>query len=482
MGRGTRAGDLASVLTAGLDAIGAWMALYQPARLLAGSVPLLVLLVVVLIDPLSSLVLIFTGPVLLLLLAVIGSRTQAISDRRFAELRWLSAFFVELLRGLPTLRAFGRSREQAGTLREISDRLRVSTMDVLRSAFQTGLVLDWGGAVAMALVAVQVGLRLMADAIPFDRALAVLFITPEFFLPLRQLAVRYHAGSAGRTAATEVFAILDETAPGDADTASVAGRGRCAAGPHAGRTSRDPVRRRQRPLPGARVGRARRALAGHSGRGASRDRGRDRCRQDDAGAAAMRFVEPDAGSILVGGTPLAALDPAAWRACVGWVPQAPHLFHGTIADNLRIARPDATDGQLRAALDGAQALDLVDELPKGIDTHVGEGGVRLSGGERQRIAIARALVRETPFLLLDEPTAHLDPGMEDAIATTLAGQSGTRTVIVISHRLRLAVDADLVAVVHEGRLVEAGAPATLLGAGGAFAALRDAENVEAPAA
>ena len=161
-----RAGDLASVLTAGLDAIGAWMALYQPARLLAGSVPLLVLLVVVLIDPLSSLVLIFTGPVLLLLLAVIGSRTQAISDRRFAELRWLSAFFVELLRGLPTLRAFGRSREQAGTLREISDRLRVSTMDVLRSAFQTGLVLDWGGAVAMALVAVQIGLRLMARRDP----------------------------------------------------------------------------------------------------------------------------------------------------------------------------------------------------------------------------------------------------------------------------------------------------------------------------
>ena len=183
-----RAGDLASVLTAGLDAVGAWMAVYQPARLLAGSVPLLVLLVVVLIDPLSSLVLIATGPVLLLLLAVIGSRTQAISDRRFAELRWLSAFFVELLRGLPTLRAFGRSREQVGTLREISDRLRVSTMDVLRSAFQTGLVLDWGGAVAMALVAVQIGLRLMADAIPFDRALAVLFITPEFFLPLRQLA------------------------------------------------------------------------------------------------------------------------------------------------------------------------------------------------------------------------------------------------------------------------------------------------------
>ena len=477
-----RAGDLASVLTAGLDAVGAWMALYQPARLLAGSVPLLVLLVVVLIDPLSSLVLIFTGPVLLLLLAVIGSRTQAISDRRFAELRWLSAFFVELLHGLPTLRAFGRSREQAGTLREISDRLRVSTMDVLRSAFQTGLVLDWGGAVAMALVAVQVGLRLMADAIPFDRALAVLFITPEFFLPLRQLAVRYHAGSAGRTAATQVFGILDEVRPGvpvaaPARSAVDARTVPAPAGPEAIRFDGVNVRYPGRgsaaldalslDIPaGARV-----AIVGETGAG-----------KTTLARLLMRFVEPDAGSILVGGTPLAALDPAAWRTLVGWVPQAPHLFHGTIADNLRVARPDATDPQLRAALEAAQALDLVDELSEGIDTHVGEGGVRLSGGERQRIAIARALVRDAPFLLLDEPTAHLDPEMEEAIATMLAAHAGTRTVIVISHRLRLATDADLVAVLDGGRLVEHGAPNALLAAGGVFAALRDAERSEAPAA
>jgi thiol reductant ABC exporter CydD subunit len=480
-----RAGDLASVLTAGLDAIGAWMALYQPARLLAGSVPLVVLLVVVVIDPLSSLVLVFTGPVLLLLLAVIGSRTQAISDRRFAELRWLSAFFVELLHGLPTLRAFGRSREQAGTLREISDRLRVTTMDVLRSAFQTGLVLDWGGAVAMALVAVQVGLRLMADAIAFDRALAVLFITPEFFLPLRQLAVRYHAGSAGRTAATEVFAVLDEAPAGPPaarpSPAAVDARHITApagpAGPAAIRFDGVSVRYPGRGSPaldaltldipaGARV-----AIVGATGAG-----------KTTLARLLMRFVEADAGSILVGGTPFATLDPVAWRGCVGWVPQAPHLFHGTIADNLRIARPDATDGQLRAALEAAQALDLVDELPEGIDTHVGEDGVRLSGGERQRIAIARALVREAPFLLLDEPTAHLDPAMEDAVATTLAAQGGTRTVIVISHRLRLAIDVDLVAVFREGRLVESGAPAVLLGSRGAFAALQDAESPDAPAA
>jgi thiol reductant ABC exporter CydD subunit len=474
-----RAGDIASVLTTGLDAVAAWMASYQPARLLAGSVPLLVLVVVVLIDPLSSLVLILTGPVLLLLLAVIGSRTQAISDRRFAELRWLSAFFVELLRGLPTLRAYGRSREQVDTLREISDRLRISTMDVLRSAFQTGLVLDWGGAVAMALVAVQVGLRLMTDAIPFDRALAVLFITPEFFLPLRQLALRYHAGSAGRTAAAAVFAILDEPVAGPPMArGAVAGRaagpspaGAVPAGPEAIRFEGVGVRYAGRGTPaleslaldipaGARI-----AIVGATGAG-----------KTTLARLLLRFVEPDAGSILVGGTPLDALDPAAWRARLGWVPQAPHLFHGTVADNLRIARPDATPAQLRHALAAAQALELVDELPDGLDTPVGEGGVRLSGGERQRIAIARALVRDAPYLVLDEPTAHLDPAMEEALAVALARERGSRTVIVISHRLRLALDADLVAVLDGGRLVEVGDPAALLAARGALAALRDAET------
>ena len=163
------------------------MTVFQPAWALAVAVPLLVLAAVAVVDPPTTLVLVLTGPVLVLLLAVIGGRARTITDRRFAELRWLSAFFLDMLQGIATLKLFGRSAEQVGTIRDISRQYGDTTMEVLRTAFQTSLVLEWGGAVAVALVAVEISLRLMSGAIAFDRALAVLIIVPEFFLPLRTL-------------------------------------------------------------------------------------------------------------------------------------------------------------------------------------------------------------------------------------------------------------------------------------------------------
>jgi thiol reductant ABC exporter CydD subunit len=468
-----RSGELSSVFVNGLDALDAYMTAFQPARWLAALVPIFVLLVVFVVDPLTTLVLLFTGPVLLLLLALIGSRTRAVSERRFAELRWMSAYFLDMLQGIGTLKMFGRSAEQVDNMRAISSRYGDTTMEVLRTAFQTGLVLDWGGAVAMALVAVQISLRLMADAIPFDRALAVLIITPEFFLPLRQLAVRYHAGTAGRAVAGRVMAILDEPAAASGAAASPAG-----AYPAVARTAspapppgdivfdgvsvRFPGRgepaldRISLTIP---VGR-RLAVIGETGAGKS-----------TLVSLLMRFIEPDAGSIRVGDTSLVDIDVGDWRRSVAWVPQAPHLFHGTIADNLRLARPDATPAQLEDAVRAAGASEFIEALPEGFETQVGEGAIRLSGGQRQRLAIARALLRDAPLLILDEPTAHLDPDAEDAIAATIGELAGTRTVLVVSHRLRLAQSSELLAVLDRGRLVEVGTPADLVQAGGAYAGL-----------
>ena len=457
--QGERSGELVSTVVEGVEVLDEYVTGYLPARLLAGLVPGMVLVVILFLDAPTTLVLIFTGPVLLLLLALIGGRVREITDRRFLEMSWMSAFFLDMLQGLGTLKLFGRSREQIENIREISQHHGTTSMEVLRTAFQTGLVLEWGGAVATALVAVEVSLRLMGGTLPFNVALAVLVIVPEFFLPLRQLAIKYHAGTAGKAAAERIYAVLDTPVP---DCAPASERS-------------NPVLRMdirfeqvgfayadgQRPAlrgfnlhlaPGQTL-----ALVGATGAGKS-----------TAASLLLRFIAPQQGTISVDGLPLDQIDLGGWRAQVAWVPQRPHLFHGTIADNLRLARPDATDADLIRAAQEAALHDFIAGLPAGYATPIGEGGARLSGGQRQRLALARAFLRDARLVILDEATANLDPASEAAIQNALAQFRQDRTVLIIAHRLRLAYTADQVAVLEQGRVIEVGDPGTLLSAAGPY--------------
>lgn len=487
-----RSGEVGGLLVGGLETIEEYVTSYLPARWLAMVVPLLVLAVVALLDPFSVLVLLFTGPLLILLLVVIGGRTRAVTERRFLEMRTLSAFFLDILRGLPTLRMFGRSHEQVGNLRRVSGHYGDATMDVLRTAFQTSLVLEWGATIAIALIAVEVGLRLLEGGIAFDRALAVLLITPEFFLPLRLLAIRFHVGTAGTAAMARAFEILDEPAamalPAPA-AAGVAPHGRAAEVRAAdGRAEVDRAevdRAADGPAaltepPGIRfeavsftypgreapaldsvsielpAGRSL-ALVGSSGAGKS-----------TAASLLLRFIDATSGRVEVDGRSLADIPVAAWRASLAWVPQRPHLFTGSIADNIRLARPDASDEAVVEAARAADAAGFIGRLPLGYDTAVGEAGVRLSGGQRQRVAIARAFLRDAPLLVLDEATSYQDEASEQAIREAIERLSMGRTVLVIAHRLRLAERAHRVVVLEAGRVIESGSPAELLARGRAY--------------
>lgn len=464
--QGERSGELVNTAVEGVEALDDYISQFIPARLLAGMVPALIFLLVLVLDPWTTLVYIVAGPFLVLLLALIGGRAKVITERRFLELSWLSAHFLDILQGLPTLKLFGRSREQAGNIQAISQHYGNTTMEVLRTAFQTSLVQEWAATAATALVALEVSLRLMNGVLPFSTALAVLLLTPEFFLPLRQFALKYHAGAAGKAAAERIFEVLDSPTPAQVHA-------RRPGAPLQAPPQRMDLRFEEvayayedgkRPalrglsfnIPHGQTV----ALVGTTGAG-----------KTTAAHLLLRFVEPDTGAILVGGMPLASIDPAGWRRRVAWVSQHPHLFHGTVASNIQIARPEASRDEIIAAARDAHAHDFIAAMPQGYDTPLGEQGARLSGGQRQRLAIARAFLKDAPLLILDEATVHLDADSESVVQDALRRLMRRRTVLLIAHRLSMAYEADQIVVLEQGRAVESGSHDSLLAAGGHYARL-----------
>jgi ATP-binding cassette, subfamily C, bacterial CydD len=443
--RGERIGDLVHTAGEGVETLDPYVMRYVPARALAVLVPILVAAVVFVLDPWTVPILLIAGPVLVLFLGLIGRRVRDLTERRERELAWMNAHFLDVLRGLATLKMFGRSAEQAETIRAVSRRQGSSTMDVLRTAFQTTLVLEWGATAATALVAIETSVRLMAGGLAFERALAVLLLTPEFFLPLRRLSAEYHVGRSAAAAAERVYAVLDTPA-----------------------RIHVPAPGASRPLPARMDVRfddvvvtyddgSRTALAGCS---LEIPQGRTIALVGPTGAGKttvanvlLRFVDPDGGRVTVDGEPLSEIDPALWRTRVAWVPQQASLFHGTVAENLRLARAEASDDDLVAAATAANADGFLADLPDGYATPIGEGGVRLSGGERQRLAIARAFLKDAPLLILDEPTSHLDRESASLVLEAVSRVTEGRTVLVIAHLPEPVANADVVVSLRAGRVV-----------------------------
>jgi len=429
-----RTGALAILATRGVDALDAYFARYLPQVFLSVIVPLAVLVVVAGADWISALIIAVTVPLIPLFMALIGAATRDRTARQVRTLQRLAGHFLDVVAGLPTLKVFGRAKAQSAVIREVTDRYRRTTMANLRLAFLSSLVLELLGTVSVALVAVAVGLRLLGGHLDFRTALFVLVLAPEAYLPLRLLGANYHASAEGMKVADEIFDVLalPVRTPGvrrdvpDPATVAVSVEDVVVRYPGRERPALDGVSLVIEP--GEVL-----AVTGPSG-----------CGKSTLVSVVLGMVVPDAGRVMVGDVDLAELDLDAWRARVAWVPQRPHLFSASVADNVRLGRPAAALDEVWQALADAGLEGVVRALPDGVDTRLGERGAGLSAGERQRVALARAFLRDAPLLLLDEPTAGLDTATEEGILQTMRAGLRDRTVLLVAHRPSLVAMADRV--------------------------------------
>ncbi|SBT51764.1 thiol reductant ABC exporter subunit CydD [Micromonospora auratinigra] len=450
---GQRAGRLATLTGRGLDALDPHFTGYLPQLVLSVTVPLAVLARIVVADWSSALIIALTLPLIPVFGALLGWQAQAATERQWRRLALLGGHFLDMVAGLPTLRAFGRARAQVDVVRRMADGHRQATMRTLRIAFLSALVLELVATLSVALVAVPVGIRLLGGGITLSTALLVLLLTPEAYLPLRTAGSRFHASMEGLTALDEALTL--SAPPTDAVPADAAPAGTVPAG--AGRPvpdGRGEIRfenvtveyERTTALrdvtltvrPGERI-----AVIGPSGAGKS-----------TLLHLLLGFVAPTTGRVTVDGVDLAGVDPDGWRRQLAWVPQRAHLFAGSLADNIRLGAPDTPDAVLDRAVRDAALDEVVAALPDGLGTELGERGHGLSSGQRQRVALARAFLRDAPLVLLDEPTARLDSASEAVVLAATRRLVAGRTALLVAHRPALLEDADRILRVEDGRVTE----------------------------
>jgi ATP-binding cassette, subfamily C, bacterial CydCD len=456
--RGERTGELSGALVEGVEALDAYFSRYLPQLVVSALVPLSILFFVFPDDPLSGLVLLLTGPLIPLFMYLIGKTAESLTRRQWDSLSRLGAHFLDSLQGLTTLKELGCSKDQAVSIDAASNRFRDMTLKVLRVTFLSALVLELVATISTAVVAVEVSLRLYYGQLGFQQALFLLLLAPEFYLPLRMLGLRFHAGMAGTSAARRIFEILDAAEVLPARIGGVATSYAKLHGLRIADVSYTFPGEKQPLLKnidlsikaGDHV-----ALVGPSGAGKS-----------TLIALLLGFIQPDCGQI--------SLDPdTSLPEQIAWVPQSPHLFHASIAANLRLGKADASQNELEAAARAAHLDAFIQSLPVGYETVIGEDGARLSGGEAQRLALARAFLRNSPILILDEPTSSLDPANEALLEDSIHRLMQGRTIITIAHRLNTVFQADKIFVMEKGSIVQVGDHLSLLASGGLYSRLVD---------
>jgi len=447
-----QSGKISNTVIKGVEALDTYFSEYLPQLFLSALTPILILFFVFPIDILSGVVFLITAPIIPLLMYLIGSTAEDLNKRQWKSLNRMSGHFLDVLQGIVTLKIFNRAKEEINRIEEISNAFKTSTMKVLKIAFLSALVLELLSTLSIAIIAVEIGLRLMYGKMDFESALFVLILAPEFYLPLRQLGSRYHAGLEGIAAFKSIQKLLTNNSytskeqsfktkfqNGNIEFKNVSFK-------FPSRETKALENISFSVESGKTV-----AIVGESGSGKS-----------TIVNLLMRFLELENGKILINNNNSQNISDGEWHRQVSWVPQNPHIFHKTIYDNIAIAKENASEKEIVEAAKKALIHNWIVKLEDGYKTIVGERGTTLSGGEMQRIALARAFLKDSPILLMDEATSSVDAVYEQEIISSINKLSKNKTVVIVAHRLNTIVNSNKIIVMDGGKIVGKGTHIELL--------------------
>jgi ATP-binding cassette subfamily C protein CydD len=458
--QGERSGKIVNTLIEGIEALEAYYARYLPAMSLMVLLPLSILVFVFPLDWVSGLILLGTAPLIPLFMILIGKGAARLNQRQWQRMARLSAHFLDVIQGLTTLKLFNLSRREADTVARISDEYRRDTMSVLRLAFLSSLTLEFFATISIAVVAVLIGFRLLWGEMDFQQGFFILLLAPEFYFPLRNMGVHYHARMAAVAAAEQMAEIFDEPVMTSAGNRTFS----LEAPPEIQfrdihfqyQDERVGLSGLNLTIPTGET----LAIVGPTGSG-----------KTTLIRLLLGFMQPQHGEILIDGQRLDNLDLECWRQQLAWVPQQPRLFHGSLRENLTMGQVKASEAQISAVLKQARVEEFMHRFPEGLDTVVNETGRGLSGGQIQRIALARAFLRDASVVIMDEATANLDRENERLVVESMQALATRRTYIMIAHRLETVQWADRIIVLSDGKVVESGNHENLLKQDGVYAAM-----------